>query len=398
MSEINTYMQLGWVDFSEEEKNNVATILDTLTEKKSVDEIGIGTIRDGFSEKLFPGFSSQQTRAKYLVLIPYLFLQAEKRKFSGGTGVEDWIHNQEDRLIGTLMNSSDKPEEERIIGSKKYKSHKPLVVKPSYIYWNALRAMSILRFPEYSFGKVCSEIYKRSDKHHTITLKTEDEETGSDDQDALFGDRAIFTTLLPDENYDVIKDAKIDLTIDERNYLRESILHGRRTKNSMSAYMLEHHEIIDNCAKFEDIKTEDMPDDLPNNLKETVFMAQEFLGFIYGAHLLYNIIFSNGTDAELIQRFTNWKKEDYHQIDLQKIINISQCHKDAALFICRFDKYIHDNDIEAAKILIRKREKSIKVGHSKLDKPDAYTGDLVHDYKLDYRYNTARSILKEILG
>lgn len=52
-------MPLGWIDFSKTERSKV------LTERGTLDELGIAPIRDGFSNLFFPGTSTIQTRAKY---------------------------------------------------------------------------------------------------------------------------------------------------------------------------------------------------------------------------------------------------------------------------------------------------------------------------------------------
>lgn len=64
---------IGWIDFSSTERERVSQVLSMLQEKGTLDELGIGQIRDAFADQLFPGFSTIQTRAKYFVTIPYIF-------------------------------------------------------------------------------------------------------------------------------------------------------------------------------------------------------------------------------------------------------------------------------------------------------------------------------------
>ena len=40
----------------------------------ALDELGIGLIRDGFSDLFFPGTSTIQTRAKYFFIVPYALI------------------------------------------------------------------------------------------------------------------------------------------------------------------------------------------------------------------------------------------------------------------------------------------------------------------------------------
>ena len=50
-------IQLGWIDYSSEHRNKVMAVLHALTAPGAVDELGIGQIRDGFANLLFPGTS-----------------------------------------------------------------------------------------------------------------------------------------------------------------------------------------------------------------------------------------------------------------------------------------------------------------------------------------------------
>ena len=64
--------QLGWIDFCPTHRDKVAAALDLLRPEGMVDELGLGTIRDGIANQLFPGISTIQTRAKYFFIIPYI--------------------------------------------------------------------------------------------------------------------------------------------------------------------------------------------------------------------------------------------------------------------------------------------------------------------------------------
>lgn len=46
------------------------------------DELGIGTIRDGLAELLFPGVNTIQTRVRCFLLIPWVYLELERQRVS----------------------------------------------------------------------------------------------------------------------------------------------------------------------------------------------------------------------------------------------------------------------------------------------------------------------------
>lgn len=60
-------MQLGWIDFSKEDRQKAFDVINLLSEQGAVDELGIGVIRDAFANYFFPGTSTIQTRAKYFL-------------------------------------------------------------------------------------------------------------------------------------------------------------------------------------------------------------------------------------------------------------------------------------------------------------------------------------------
>ena len=50
-------MQIGFVNFNSEEKKRVSKMMQLLQESEAIEELGIGRVRDHFSNTLFPGTS-----------------------------------------------------------------------------------------------------------------------------------------------------------------------------------------------------------------------------------------------------------------------------------------------------------------------------------------------------
>ncbi|GEO11803.1 DUF6361 family protein [Segetibacter aerophilus] len=55
---------IGWIDFSPAHRDKVGAALDLLRPEGMVDELGLGSLRDGLANQMFPGISTIQTRAK----------------------------------------------------------------------------------------------------------------------------------------------------------------------------------------------------------------------------------------------------------------------------------------------------------------------------------------------
>lgn len=69
---------LSWVDFDSKQKQKMSEVIRLFSEQGVRDELGFGTLRDILAEELFPGTSTIQTRAKYFLFIPYMFLEIEE--------------------------------------------------------------------------------------------------------------------------------------------------------------------------------------------------------------------------------------------------------------------------------------------------------------------------------
>lgn len=382
-------MQLGWVDYSNEERNKVVSILRMLGVQTALDEIGVGTVRDSFADKLFPGISTIQTRAKYFVLLPYLFGSAEKQRYDKRSDVLVWINRQEEQMVNTLVMNS-KAKADGIIGSRSYKQGRTVKQKPSGIYWNGLRAFDILRYPNLSIENVCDRIWRNSAKKEEISLKAEGDMDGPDDSDALNDNFSMFSPIIPE--YDYMDEAAIDLTRNEALFLFEKITRSPQTQCSLLKFMLTEKVVFNDFQSIDAAK-------LTGELRKTVQLAQHFADFIYGAHILYNVIYSEEKDLDMIAEFKRWMRmEEYRTVDLAAIVGSSNCPEHTRRFLYAFHQFICDGDIEGAKNKIVERERFIKHDRAKLLKPQEYRYEkAIHNYKLSYRYETAKTIIADIL-
>src|SRR5439155_6021027 len=92
---------LAWLDSSREEQQRIRDLLNLFSETESRDELGVGQVRDAFSDLLFPGTSTLHTRARYLLIVPWCFQEAQRR---GGRGasLEGRVEQIERRIVATL--------------------------------------------------------------------------------------------------------------------------------------------------------------------------------------------------------------------------------------------------------------------------------------------------------
>ena len=69
---------ISWLDSSEHERRSVMELVSALNEPGTLDELGIGTIRDTIADTLFPSTSTIQTRARYFLFIPWILKVVEE--------------------------------------------------------------------------------------------------------------------------------------------------------------------------------------------------------------------------------------------------------------------------------------------------------------------------------
>lgn len=80
-----------------------------LLESEAIEELGIGRVRDHFSNTLFPGTSTLQHHAKYFVVLPSLYYHAayKDRRFNSLAEVDRYIKEAEVQITRQLAEDSD---------------------------------------------------------------------------------------------------------------------------------------------------------------------------------------------------------------------------------------------------------------------------------------------------
>ena len=127
---------IAWLDTSPEQQRRMREVVKLFSDTGTLDELGIGQIRDSFSDMLFPGTSSIQTRARYFLFVPWAFQLAAARK---PKSVRVAAENYERIMIATLKKGVD---QDGLIGRQAGIKVRTL---PSQIYWGGLSRYQILQ-------------------------------------------------------------------------------------------------------------------------------------------------------------------------------------------------------------------------------------------------------------
>ena len=131
---------LTWVDSSADQQRRMLELLNSWAETETLDELGIGTIRDAFSDYFFPGTSTIQTRARYMLFIPWMYRDLEDQQVSSAD-IADRAREYEGDIIEALIHNC--PDQGGIIGMQAGRSLRQM---PSSIYWTGLASWGIRRF------------------------------------------------------------------------------------------------------------------------------------------------------------------------------------------------------------------------------------------------------------
>src|SRR3954465_12682008 len=102
----------AWLDYSARERPTMLEVVDLFRDKGTVDELGVGTIRDAFADRLFPGTSTLQSRTRYWLFFPWLYQRLEGPKVTSAAA-DSRIRQLQADLVRSLEKGG---ESEGVIG------------------------------------------------------------------------------------------------------------------------------------------------------------------------------------------------------------------------------------------------------------------------------------------
>lgn len=354
----------GWLDTDGEQRRKMLEVVDLFKEEGTVDELGIGSIRDALADSLFPGTSVLHTRLRYVLFIPWLMEQAAHKPTPPEMSVE--FRNLEYRLINSLM---DGGERQGVIGNT---ARAKLKRMPSSMYWASLGAWNIRQGDSSSEG-----FFRRQHDYRQLSLRA----AKADDPEAR--------ELLPGNGLDrnlptapggLLKAADFALTPAEEQYLSDQI--AAETEGSMLAWLIRNppgnHPVF--VWEVENLQQ------APEQLRDLVDHARRFSIVIHGAALVYNLLLARKGDRSAlveeyeaqIDRWTNdllipsgalegWSRADWWATIRRKNPRLKQ---PTITFVNRWIDLLEVgaalSSSKQAADLISNRERQIKGGRARL--------------------------------
>ena len=258
---------LTWLYFTPDDRNRMRRVLDLFTEQGTVDELGLGTLRDALSDALFPGTSTLQTRLRYLLFIPWIYQRLERDRAKAAE-VQDRARRAELALISPLSNAEDN---EGVIGAL---ARGTLKILPSTVYWGAIVRWGL-------FVPSQSQSWYHARFHGLVRGRAD--LSPADDPGVIWTTQPTWHPRLPKAPPHFPEETSFDLSRNEASFLRDQIT--ARCPGSLLAWLAAEGE--EPTGPFWD---EPAVERAPDSIRTTVELARRFSLHLEGAPLIYNLL------------------------------------------------------------------------------------------------------------
>lgn len=390
---------LSWLDHDPVERERSNRILALFQEKESRDELGLGSIRDGLANVLFPGTSTIQTRIRYFLFIPWIYRSMEADGVKSAD-VGRRLRKEETELVEHLLALG---ETAGVFGRRARGLLKRL---PSSVYWAGLESWGIRR----AFGSQ-EELHRSFDALHQSHRR----HRGRREEEAAFDEApfSVWDPELPAPPAEFPESARLALTEEEAEYLRDRIV--RSHPDSLLAWLAQQGPFARVDAPWKHIALHSFRSDHQALLRH----GRAFAEAMQGAALLYNLLLAEQKRSEDLvgayasqyaewvehrhsEAMRGWQLEDFYQLLAQHGVVVGQGTRD---FTRAWTNMVLQptNDLllgESSRALVRARETTLKGGRSRFMSPTAlsqWSGDsgLV---LMTYRWRVAQQFLGELNG
>lgn len=413
-------MELGFVNFNNEEKQKVFKVLQIIRESQAIDELGIGRIRDAFSNLLFPGMSTLQHHAKYFAVLPSLYYQVSKGRYADERAVKKKIIDLEIILTQQLVNASSASDAgitgSGVISEAAHDSSKYVKYDPTYIYYNGMITYGMIK----SRASLYRMILEQSGKHNDNPTRIRDNQNTDVLSDAAeeCGESQIFATCGEKYTFDKTIGLSLELTYKEADYVKKHIENSEASRDSLLAYLLIHNiPILNNDGTNKFVSYSILGDiwdeyDIPDKYMLPYKLSVRFSKFVNLLRIRYKYLYDTLTEhvdsamkmRELFDK--TWSEVKSQSFDTEKIEEILTYCRDNHLvseetimrFCSKAALFIQDERWDELDEAIIVREKEVKgKERSKLFNYELYKNDkFTLQEPLTFRWELVRTMISEI--
>lgn len=393
-----------WLDYSERERRKMLDVVDLFREHDTRDELGIGSVRDAFADLLFPGTSTIMTRARYFLLVPWIYQRQEKSRTSSAQ-IAARARRAETDLVEVIERSDDN---EGNIGKVAKTTLKRL---PSSVYWQGLSVWGIRTFSgaQTQYNRSLDRYYKQLTQHGGRASERDAE------HDDLMPPNWHAGLIPPPQDFPT--ECSLSLTRREAEYLAERIRLSPTSSDSLLA------ELVAQRRRSADVPfawEHPYSAELPAKLRLQLDHAQNFSEVMHGAPLLYNLVLAEQAHrdegvtkyrqsfskwAQLLSErsrvLAEWNRERFWQ--MIRAVNPRITNPAYDFINTWWDHALAGDaarlcDSPAVRSLIRERERRLKKNLARVDNPRAqelWTGDS-GTAQLEFRWLISQRLLGDI--
>lgn len=385
--------RFGWLDHDDTHRAQMMEVIKLFQDQGSIDELGIGSIRDAFSNSFFPGTSVLHTRARYLLFIPWLLADVARK----GRPVDESrkaLRDAEVRLIRALLAGG---EQANVIGSQ---AQDQLKTMPSQVYWPALGILGLRRWDVTIDGyfRTASERVRRSVEVSTGDFESARLDLGLD-------------PALPAPPGDLLTETSFQLSYDEADMLKAVFV--RLPASSLLGWLAANAT----TASGEWVWQHPQLGDMPAEHRMKVDHARRLHHVWRGAPVLYNLLLARlvedegliGSYVEEMERWLtdldvervleDWSRQDFWALVRQLNPRVGA---PTIAFVNQWIDLVEagDHANSRAEQLVRDRELRLKGRRSRIAYPDARAGwsKRAALVPLDYRWRVAQRFLDDVLA
>ena len=260
---------LTWLDLTASDRDRMRQVLDLFKEKGTVDEMGLGNLRDALSEALFPGTATIQTRLRYVLFVPWIYRQLEARRVAVSS-VSEELRKAELDLIGPLLENG---RSQGVIGER---SRGSLARRPSSVYWTAL-----VRWGLFMHERPQGWYHT----HFTSLSRGHGAETTADDPGIVQTRQPNWHPRLPDPPAAFSQEASFNLTREEAVFLQGRL--EERCAGTLLAWLAREGTDAPADGCFWDGSAAQRAD---ADVRDKIELARRFSLHVEGMPLLYNLL------------------------------------------------------------------------------------------------------------
>lgn len=266
----------GWLDLDAAASERAATLLRAFAEPTTLDPLGLGAVRDAFSDLFAPGLSTIQTRLRYFLFVPWICQELEGQRVSPGE-FPNRLRDREARLIDCLRHLGPAK------GVQGFHAGRKLQRMPSEAYWSGLSAWGIRRLD-----------LSRSEYARQAAVLGRQRAELDDDGNPVATGATMWSPTLPPAPDDFL-DAEIDfaLTEEEAVALVDHIRHHQ--PSSLLAAACRFPSDAAEAANVWDVPT----DGVSEWLREGIEHARCLSELTLGPQHVYNLLLARRAASEL---------------------------------------------------------------------------------------------------